>query len=61
MTDSSVPGQIILYPFVYRLKDTVLSDPVQQSAAPEHLPHRILQLGKQDLGISLQERWLRLR
>jgi hypothetical protein len=45
-----VPVEIILGPVVYRRKHTVLSDPVQQSGAPEHLPHWILQLGKQDLG-----------
>src|SRR5262249_50307217 len=51
MTDRFMPVQIILYPLVHRRKQMVLSEPVQQSAAPERLPHRILQLGKQDLGV----------
>ena len=51
MTGRRVPFEIILHRVVHRRKDTVLSDPVQQPGTPEHLPHRILQLGKQDLGV----------
>ena len=46
-----VPLNIILHPVIYRRKHTVLPDPVQQPGAPEHLPHRILELSKEDLGV----------
>src|SRR6516164_9319900 len=51
MTGCRVPLEIVLHSVVYRRKETVLSDPVQQSGAAEHLPHRILELGKKDLGV----------
>ena len=46
-----MPIEIILHPVVHCRKDTVLSNPIQQSTAPEHLPHRSLKLGEQDLGV----------
>jgi hypothetical protein len=46
-----VPLEIILHPVVHRRKEAALSDPVEQSTAPEHLPHGILKLGKQDLDV----------
>ena len=41
--------EIILYGFVEGQEKPVLSDPVQQTTAPEHLVHRILKLREKEL------------
>jgi hypothetical protein len=51
MTGRRIPIEIILYRIVSGRQDTLVSDPVKQRTPPEHLPHRILKLGKQDLGV----------
>ena len=37
-----MPLEVILHPVIHGREKAVLSDPVEQSAAPEHLPHRML-------------------
>jgi len=51
MTGRRIPIEIILHRIIHGRQDTVFSDPVKQPTTPKHLPHRILKLGKQDLGV----------